>query len=393
VGGRIDSTRATRRPARSLISVRSVLAGQDARRAVVILALLVGVFVLRAVTGDPALGVSFLYVAPTLLAALWFGRLAGVAAGAAGAGLFLLGALLEPQDNLFSATLLRLAVFCTVGYAFAFLGRRERLLLGRLSRQQGELDELRALRSALVPPEVPDRPAVELATCFVPAQERVAGDFFVINEGPQDATVVVVGDVVGKGIEAARLAAFVRATLAAYASYNNDPCQLLELANTALVERIGTSENFVTAACVVYRPTDGSMSWALAGHPAPMLLDEGKRLNGISPGLPLGLADRVECSRGERRLDAGDGLLLFTDGLAEARRPFADIVAAGKARERPLPELFGDDRIAAVVVEHHGEAPREVLRALRTAAERFTAGDGLADDLCMVAVRAKPNGV
>ncbi len=372
--------------------MRSLLAGQDARRAIAVLALLVGVFALRAIAGDPALGVGFLYVVPTLLAAQWFGRLAGVAVGAAGAGLFLIGALFQPQSHLLSATLLRLVVFCSVGYAFAFLSRRARILSGRLSRQEGELEELRALRSALVPPEVPDQPAVELATCFVPAQERVAGDFFVINEGPEDATVVVVGDVVGKGIEAARLAAFVRATLAAYAAYNDDPCQLLELANAALVERIGTSENFVTAACVVYRPADGSVSWALAGHPPPMLLDDGKRLNGISPGLPLGLADRVECSRGERRLDAGDGVLLFTDGLAEARRPFADIVAAGRARERPLPELFGDARIAAVLVEHHGEGPRDVLRALRTAAERFTAGDGLADDLCMVAVRARQNG-
>ncbi len=372
--------------------MRSVLARQDARRAIVVLSLLAGVFALRAIVGDPAIGVGFLYVVPTLLAALWFGRLAGLAVGAVGAGLFLIGALFQPQDNLVSATLLRLVVFCSVGYAFAFLSRRTRILSGRLNVQQRELEELRALRSALVPPEVPDRPAVELATCFVPAQERVAGDFFVINEGPEDATVVVVGDVVGKGVEAARLAAFVRATLAAYASYNDDPCQLLELANAALVERIGTSENFVTAACIVYRPADGSVSWALAGHPPPMLLDEGKRLNGISPGLPLGLADRVECSRGERRLDAGDGVLLFTDGLAEARRPFADIVAAGRARERPLPELFGDARIAAVLVEHHGEEPREVLRALRTAAERFTAGDGLADDLCMVAVRARQNG-
>jgi len=354
-----------------------------------VLALLAGVFALRAIAGDPAIGVGFLYVAPTVLAALWFGRLAGVAAGAAAAGLLLLGALLEPQEHLLSSTLLRLAVFCSIGYAFAFLSGRVRLLSGRLRSQQGALEELRALRSALVPPNVPDQPAVELATCFVPAQERVAGDFFVVNEGPGDATVVVVGDVVGKGLEAARRAAFVRATLAAYAAYNDDPCQLLELANAALVERAGTSEDFVTAACIVYRPTDGSISWALAGHPPPMLLEDGKRLNGISPGLPLGLADRVECSRGERRLDAGDGVLLFTDGLAEARRPFADIVAAGRARERPLPDLFGDERIAAVLSEHHGEKPSEVLRALRTAAERFTAGEGLADDLCMVAVRAK----
>ena len=365
-----------------------MLAGQRARRSVV-LALLVGVFALRAVAGDPAIGVGFLYVVPALLAAQWFGRVAGVAVGAAGAGLFLLGALFQRQDHLLSATLIRLVIFCSVGYSFAFLSRRARILSGRLSLQEQELEELRALRSALVPPDVPDRPGVELATCFAPAQERVAGDFFVVHEGPDDATVVVVGDVVGKGLEAARLAAFVRATLAAYAAYDDDPCQLLELANAALVERAGTSENFVTAACVVYRPSDGRVAWALAGHPPPMLLDEGTRLNGISPGLPLGLADRVECVRGERRLAAGDGLLLFTDGLAEARRPFTDILAAGRARERPQPDLFGDERIAAVLVEHHGEAPRQVLRALRSAAERFTAGDGLADDLCMVAVRAR----
>jgi len=355
----------------------------------VVLALLAAVFALRAIAGDPAIGVSFLYVVPILLAARWHGRLAGVSVGAAAAGLFLLGALFQPQDHLLSGTLVRLVAFCSVGYAFAFLSRRIRILTGRLSSQQRELDELRALRSALVPPDVPDRPAIDLATCFVPAQERVAGDFFVIHEGPNDATVVVVGDVVGKGIDAARRAAFVRATLAAYAAYNDDPCQLLELANAALIERAGTSEDFVTAACMVYRPTDGSVTWALAGHPPPMLLNEGTRLNGIAPGLPLGLAERVQCTRGRRPLEAGDGVLLFTDGLAEARRPFTDIVASGHARERPLPDLFGDDRIAATLVEHHGEAPREVLWALRSAAERFTAGGGLADDLCMVAVRAK----
>jgi len=369
--------------------MRSLPVSRDARRALIVVALLAGVFTLWVIAGDPAIGVGFLYLLPTVLGALWFGRLVGVAVGAAGAALFLVGAVFQPQDHLVSATLVRLAVFCSVGYAFAYLSRRAGILTGRLNVQQRELDELRALRTALVPPEVPDQPAVELATCFVPAQERVAGDFFVVNGGPRDATVVVVGDVVGKGLEAARLATFVRATLSAHAGYNDDPCQLLELANAALVERAGTSENFVTAACVVYRPAEASLSWALAGHPPPMLLDEGTRLNGISPGLPLGLADRVECDRGERRLAAGDGVLLFTDGLAEARRPFSDIVAAGRARERPIPALFGDDRIAAVLAEHHGERPRDVLRALRTAAEHFTAGDGLADDLCMVAVRAR----
>ncbi len=351
------------------------------------LALLAGVFALRLAVGAPEIGVGFLYVVPALPAAVWFGRWAGVGVGLAGTGLFFFGTLFQPQDHLLTSGLLRLAVFCSVGYAFGVLVGRERHASTELAYQEDELAELRALRSALVPPEVPDRPAVELATCFVPAQERVAGDFFVINEGPDDSTVVVVGDVVGKGLEAARRAAFVRAAFAAYAPYNDDPCRLLELANAALVERAG-AEEFVTAACVVYRPADHSISWALAGHPPPMLLDDGKRLNGIPPGLPLGLDERVECSRADRPLDAGDGVLLFTDGLTEARRPFSDVVAAGRAHERPRPELFGDDRIAGVLAEHAGEEPGDVVRALRTAAESFTGG-GLADDLCMVAVRAR----
>lgn len=352
------------------------------------LVLLAGVFGLQAAVEDPVIGVGFLYVAPALAAAVWFGPWGGVGVGAAAAGLFFLGALIQPQDHLLTSVLLRLTVFCSIGYAFGVLVGRERHASTELAHQERELAELRALRSALVPPEVPDRPAMELATCFVPAQERVAGDFFLVNEGPDDSTVVVVGDVVGKGLEAARRAAFVRAAFAAYAPYNDDPCRLLELANAALVERAGASEEFVTAACVVYRPADHSISWALAGHPPPVLLDDGRRLNGIPSGLPLGLEERVECSGADRPLDAGDGVLLFTDGLTEARRPFSDVVAAGRAPERPLPELFGSDRIAGVLAEHAGEEPGDVVRALRTAAERFTGG-GLADDLCMVAVRAR----
>ena len=349
--------------------------------------LLLAVFTLRLVFAQPVVGVGLLYVIPIVLAAFWFGRAGGLATAVGATALYALGFLVADTGELVAATLLRLFVFCAVGLAFAEIVEREHVLRRRLSTQHRELGELRALRAALVPPGTPERPAVDLATCFVPAQERVAGDFFFVGEGPRDATVVVVGDVVGKGLEAARRAAFVRAALAAYAPYDDDPCRLLELANSALVERAGASAEFVTAACMVYRPADRSMSYALAGHPPPMLLDEGGDLNGIAPGLPLGLGASVECARAERRLDQGDGVLLFTDGLTEARRPSPEDLDT-RANELSPPELFGNERIAAVLSEHRGSEPREVVRALRSAAERFTGG-GLADDLCMVAVRVR----
>ena len=370
-----------------MTTVRHLLARRDARWFAVA-ALLFAVFGLRLAFDQPAIGVGFLYLVPVLAGALWFGRSGGVAVGVTATGLHVLGNMVDGQGHLLATGLLRLAVFSVVGYAFALLVEREGRLRRRLTTQEAELDELRALRAALVPSSVPERPAIDLATCFVPAQERVAGDFYFVGEGPNDSTVVVIGDVVGKGLEAARRAAFVRGALAAYAPYDDDPCRLLELANSALVERAGTSEDFVTAACMVYRPDDRSISWALAGHPAPILLDEGRGLNGTDPGLPLGLEESVACDTAERRLRQGDGVLLFTDGLLEARRPSADDSVVPPAAELAPPELFGKDRVAAVLAEHRGEAPGEVVRALRAAAERFTGG-GLADDLCMVAVRAR----
>jgi serine phosphatase RsbU (regulator of sigma subunit) len=375
-----------RRDSRPSLAVDAVMADRGVRAAIV-LGLLLGIFLLRVRETDPAVGVSILYVVPTIIGGVWFGRVGGVTVGALAALLFLAGGIFAPQEHLVESTLLRLVIFCTLGFAVALLVHRVRELTSELMFQRRELGELRALRSALVPPEVPERPAVDLATCFVPAQERVAGDFFVVQEGPDEATVVVVGDVVGKGLEAARRAAFVRATLAAYAPYNDDPCRLLELVNATLVEHTGTSEDFVTAACLVYRPEERSLSWALAGHPAPLRLDDGERLNGIAPGLPLGLAERVKCARAERRLAAGDGVLLFTDGLTEARSPRSGAAAAASGGFT-YPDLFGDERIAAVLAEHSGEEPGSVVDALRAAAERFTGG-GLADDLCMVAVRAR----
>jgi serine phosphatase RsbU (regulator of sigma subunit) len=90
-----------------------------------------------------------------------------------------------------------------------------------------ELQDLRAIRDALTPPELPRRPGLELAAAFLPAiAEQVSGDFYLVAEGPQDSTVLVVGDVVGHGRQAAPRAAFIRTTFAATAPFSDDPCRL-----------------------------------------------------------------------------------------------------------------------------------------------------------------------
>jgi serine phosphatase RsbU (regulator of sigma subunit) len=82
----------------------------------------------------------------------------------------------------------------------------------------------------------------------------------------------------GHGLPAARRATFVRTALATFARFTDDPARLLELANQSLIEKVGTTSEFVTAVCAVFDPDTGSVSWASAGHPVPRALDTGKRI-------------------------------------------------------------------------------------------------------------------
>jgi sigma-B regulation protein RsbU (phosphoserine phosphatase) len=117
-------------------------------------------------------------------------------------------------------------------------------LRARLEVAEHELDDLRAIRDALTPPELPQRPGLELAAAFLPASaERVSGDFYLVCEGPQGSTVLLVGDVVGHGPHAARRAAFARTTFAATAPFSDDPCQLLSWANTSQVAIRGVAQD------------------------------------------------------------------------------------------------------------------------------------------------------
>jgi serine phosphatase RsbU (regulator of sigma subunit) len=242
----------------------------------------------------------------------------------------------------------------------------------RLGAAEHELEDLRAIRDALTPPELPERPGLELAAAFLPAaDEQVSGDFYLVAEGPQDSTVLVIGDVVGHGLQAGRRAAFVRTAVAATAPFSDDPCQLLSWANTALVERAGDSGDFVTAACVTYLPSEQLLRWAYAGHPPALWLDDGRELIAPAHGTPLGVRADPGCVEGSRRSAAGAGVLLYTDGLTEARHDG---------------ELFGLDAVSATLGRLRRPSPTEAVAVLRTRVAEFAYGT-LTDDLCLLAAR------
>jgi serine phosphatase RsbU (regulator of sigma subunit) len=246
------------------------------------------------------------------------------------------------------------------------------VLCERLETAQHELEDLRAVRDALTPPKLPRRPGLELAAAFLPARaERVSGDFYLVAEGPQDSTVLVVGDVIGHGLQAARRASFIRTTFAATAPFSDDPGRLLSWANTALIERAGTGSEFVTAACVTFLPSAQLLRWAYAGHPPALWLDDGQELKPLRQGTPLGLGSDLGCAQGSRRAPSGAGVLLYTDGLTEARHDG---------------EMFGLNGVSAALGGLHKPSPTEAVAALRARVADFAYGT-LTDDLCLLAAR------
>jgi serine phosphatase RsbU (regulator of sigma subunit) len=101
-------------------------------------------------------------------------------------------------------------------------------LRARLDASEHELEDLRAIQEALTPPELPHRPGLDLAAAFLPAAaERVSGDFYLVVDGPRECSVLVVGDAVGHGLQAARRAAFVRTAFVTTAPFTDDPARLL----------------------------------------------------------------------------------------------------------------------------------------------------------------------
>jgi serine phosphatase RsbU (regulator of sigma subunit) len=347
-------------------------------------ALLIGVLVLgTAVAHAQALGIFYLYLAPTLLAAYWLGRRAAVIVGVVSTGLYGLSMGAGPQELVLPALLLRLVAFCGVGYLFARVLERTRRLAREVERQAGQLNELRVIREALVPPVPPMPPGLDLASCYVPATQGVGGDFYVVSPAPDGTTMVVIGDVMGKGLEAARRASFVRASLSTFMPFTPDPAAVLELANRELVEReVGPEagpEAFVTAACVAIRAGDREIDWALAGHPAPVWLDHGAPLEGGRAGVPLGVEAELGCVGARAGLPAGSGVVLFTDGVVEAH-------AEGATEEDGEDALFGSERLSRRLADLSGASAGAVVEGVKTAAEAFSGGT-LVDDLCIVAVR------
>ena len=223
-----------------------------------IFGLSLGIFLLRAFVDTPGLSLVFLAVFPIVLAAFVLGRTAALVCAALATVLSVVVPIINPATEVSTAAQIvgavgRGAVFVGLALVVSGMYARQTQLRLDLAASEHELNELEGLRAALTAPELPALDGLTVATSYTPAEGLVAGDFFLVARGAENSTLVVVGDVVGHGLAAARRASFVRATIALFAEYADDPMTILRLANTALAERDPGTE-FVTALCASFAP-------------------------------------------------------------------------------------------------------------------------------------------
>jgi len=248
----------------------------------------------------------------------------------------------------------------------------------RVDRMFGRrADTVHALHSSLLPVRMPDIPGVQIAAMNLAATEdpEVGGDFYDVYRTP-DGWGLAVGDVCGKGEEAAAVTAAARHAIRVLARRCADPGEVLAGTNEiVLAEELELDGGFVTANIAHLTWQDGTLRVILgsAGHPpAALLRSDGavRMMNG--GGLPLGLFPDAEPATQELAMDQGDVLFLYTDGVAQARGPDHSYFA---------------DRLADELSGLAGYPPDEIVAAVRRAVIEFSAGD-LVDDVTMLVLRA-----
>jgi sigma-B regulation protein RsbU (phosphoserine phosphatase) len=239
------------------------------------------------------------------------------------------------------------------------------------ARQRAEESEARArllartLQDSLLPPDLPRVPGLDLGAVHRPAGrgDEVGGDFYDVFSTAPDDWMVVIGDVVGKGVAAATLTSLVRHTVRAVAMRVRDPRAVLAALNEALLQQ--HAERVCTVALLRIRLAAGDparVTISLGGHPRPLAV---RRHGDPVPfgrfGTVLGALPSPTLHEATTTLDPGEALLLYTDGVVEGRRD-GDFFGEGR-----LSELAGTLRnsdaaaiaeaVAAAAVEHQHGTP------------------------------------
>ncbi|MFI2510833.1 PP2C family protein-serine/threonine phosphatase [Streptomyces sp. NPDC018972] len=251
------------------------------------------------------------------------------------------------------------------------------------ARKQAETDRealreaLTVLQQSLLPATLPDLPGVETACHYHTASPiQLGGDFYDLFALDDDRSAFFLGDVCGKGPQAAALTSLTRYTLRAAALHDADPVANLRVLNTVLLDRYtGDDPRYCTAVAGVLERVGDTVEVRLAsgGHPPALVLRADGRVEHLPTrgGMLVGALPGAQFVQVRTTLHPGDTLLMYTDGLTEAR------IGPGR-------ELYGYEALESFAADLAPSGPRRVVDALKDLLKGF--GEGLDDDTALLAI-------
>ncbi|HEX2504378.1 MAG TPA: SpoIIE family protein phosphatase [Miltoncostaeaceae bacterium] len=262
-------------------------------------------------------------------------------------------------------------------------GERDLRVVGELARHaasalqnalqfEQERHIAETLQQALIAEELPALDGLELAALYqAAAGSQVGGDFYSAWPLGDGRLALLVGDVSGKGVEAAGTTAMVRYMAEALSQHRCEPAAVVSELNALLHTRLPDG-GLVTLVLAVLDTGAGTLAWCSAGHPPPVLVDAaGGQTLLEDPGPPCGAFEGAAFTGHEVPFPPGGVLVLYTDGILEARRD---------GRE------FGEEGLSEVLRDAHGEGPVDIARSVYGAARTWSGGR-LSDDVAIAVAR------
>ncbi len=228
------------------------------------------------------------------------------------------------------------------------------------------------LQQALIPSQIPyDLKGISIAARYQPAlrEAEVGGDFYDVFVLDNDKVGVLVGDVAGKGLKAAVRVAAARYSIRSYAYLEPSPGDVLTLANDLLLKEDPDMDSLLTAFLGVVDVAERTITYACAGHEPPIICGDNKIEELEVTGIILGAMDGAIYTDRARKLHPGESIVIFTDGITEARRN-----AAG---------LWGKEGVIDYLIGICNFTPDEIAQSLLQAAADY-AGGFLQDDAVIV---------
>ena len=245
--------------------------------------------------------------------------------------------------------------------------------IARRERQKIELETARRIQASILPDLPPCLAGVEVAHAYLPATE-VGGDFYDVHELADGRLAVAVGDVAGHGVSSGLVMSMAKSALAVQVGFDPEVKAVFATLNRMVFE--SAHKRLLATLCyAVVDPAGRRLTYASAGHLFPFRIGTHGEVEALeSVSYPLGVRRELPVRVRSTRLEAGDFLVLFSDGVIEARRAGSD-------------ELYGFERLEESLRRHGDGSAQDLCHGILADLEIYTAGAERDDDLTLLVLR------